>query len=224
MAAGKDEHALGAQAERLGASGERGGSLESGRPAVAVAGVYLAVGLLAASMSLLLGRNPLACEGWLGTHGWASVLLSLGLGLVLGSTTIAATPPMVRRWRWARALHLALRPAAHGAGNATLLLVALASAMGEELLFRGLLVPLAGVAASSVAFGLMHQISGRARWGWMAWATVMGLLFGEIFAMTGSLIGPFIAHAAINHSNLRFLRDNDPTPPRKRALGGLLRR
>jgi membrane protease YdiL (CAAX protease family) len=224
MAAGKDEHALGAQAERLGASGERGGVLDAGRPAAAVASAYAAVGVLAASVSFLLGRNPIACDGWLGSHGWASVLLSLGLGMVLGSTTIAVTPPMVRRWRWARALHLALRPAAHGAGNVTLLVVAVASATGEELLFRGLLVPLAGVVASSVAFGLMHQISGRARWGWMVWATVMGFLFGEIFAMTGSLVGPLIAHAAINHSNLRFLRDNDPAPPRKRPLGGLLRR
>ena len=224
MAPGKDEHALGAQAERLGASGERGVTLEASRPAVAVAGAYAAVGALAAGMSVLLGRDPIACEGWLGTHGWAAVLLSLGLGMGLGATTIAATPAMVRRWRWARALHVALRPAAHGAGDGSLLLVAVASATGEELLFRGLLVPLVGVVASSIAFGLMHQISGRARWGWMAWATIMGFLFGGVFAMTGSLVGPLIAHAAINHSNLKFLRDNDPAPPRRRPLGGLLRR
>ena len=51
----------------------------------------------------------------------------------------------------------------------------------------------------------------------------MGLLFGEVFAMTGSLLGPLLAHALINHSNLRFLRDNGPAAPR-RPLGGLLRR
>ena len=149
--------------------------------------------------------------------------MSLGLGVLLGATTIAATPAMVRRWRWARALHLALRPAVHRAGDGALLSVALASAVGEELLFRGLFVPLVGVVASSVAFGVLHQIRGRARWGWVGWATLMGLLFGAVFAMTGSLLGPLLAHAAINHSNLRFLRDNDPAPPR-RALGGLLRR
>jgi hypothetical protein len=32
-----------------------------------------------------------------------------------------------------------------------------------------------------------------------------------------------VAHAMINGANLRFLRDNDPSP-RTRALGGLLRR
>jgi membrane protease YdiL (CAAX protease family) len=111
----------------------------------------------------------------------------------------------------------------HGAGEASLLAVAVASAAGEELLFRGLLVQVVGVVASSVVFGALHQVRGTARWGWMAWATAMGLLFGALFAATGSLVGPLVAHAGINHVNLRFLRDNDPLPQR-RALGGLLRR
>jgi membrane protease YdiL (CAAX protease family) len=223
MVAGRDQHALGAQAERLGASGDRGAPPLPGRPATLLVAAYLAVGSLAAGISLALGHNPIACEGWLGVRGAASWLVSLGLGLLLGATTIAATPAMVRRWRWARALHLALRPAVHRAGDGALFSVALASAIGEELLFRGLLVPFVGVVVSSVAFGVLHQIGGRGRWGWIGWATLMGLLFGEVFAMTGSLLGPLLAHAAINHSNLRFLRDNDPTPPR-RPLGGLLRR
>jgi hypothetical protein len=224
MMAGRDEHALGAQAERLGASGERGLPPERGRTAaVTVVVAYLGVGSIAVAIDLALGRSPVACDGWLGARGAASWLLSLGLGIVLGAATVAATPPMVRRWRWARALHLALRPAVHRVGDAAILAVAVASAAGEELLFRGLLVPLIGVVASSVAFGLLHQIRGKARWGWMAWATLMGLLFAAVFAMTGSLVGPLVAHAAINHSNLRFLRDNDPSP-RRRALGGLLRR
>jgi membrane protease YdiL (CAAX protease family) len=51
----------------------------------------------------------------------------------------------------------------------------------------------------------------------------MGLLFGVLFAATGSLAGPVVAHLAINAANLRFLRDTDPAPAR-RELGGLLRR
>jgi membrane protease YdiL (CAAX protease family) len=56
----------------------------------------------------------------------------------------------------------------------------------------------------------------------MAWATATGLLFALVFRATGSLVGPVVAHAAINAVNLRYLRDNDPAPPRRR-LGGLLR-
>ncbi len=198
--------------------------VEPGRAAAPiVVATYLGVGAAAAGVALALGRNPLVCDGWLGARGAASWLVSLGLGMLVGAVTVALTPPVVRRWSWARDLHLALRPAVHQAGDGALLLVAVSSAVGEELLFRGLLVPILGVLGSSAAFGVLHQIRGRARWGWMGWATLMGLLFGEIFAMTGSLVGPLLAHAAIDHANLRFLRDNDPAAPR-RPLGGLLRR
>jgi uncharacterized protein len=188
----------------------------------------LAVEALAAGLAITLcaalGRNALACSSWLGMSGPASVLLSTGLGVLLGATTILSTRLLVRQFDWARMLHVALRPAVHGLDEAGLWTVALASATAEELLFRGLLVPVVGVAASSLLFGALHQLRGRARWGWAAWATVMGMLFGCVFAATGSLAGPLVAHAAINLHNLRFLRDNDPTPPRTGSLGGLLNR
>jgi membrane protease YdiL (CAAX protease family) len=223
MAAGRDEHALGVQGERLGSRGERG-ALGRPRPVSVILAIYAAAGTLSVVASLALGQDPLTCRAWLGTTGAASLLLSAGLGVFLGAATTFTTRTLVRRFRWARALHLALRPAVHGTDDAALLLVALASAAGEELLFRGLLVQVAGVALSSIVFGALHQIRGRARWGWMAWATVMGFAFGTVFAATGSLAGPLVAHAAINHSNLRFLRDNDPRPRRKTPLGGLLKR
>jgi hypothetical protein len=222
MSATRDGHALGAQAARLGTRGDRGafGRL---RGVLLVFAVYSVAGAIAVAGSLAMGRDPLTCEGWLGARGAAALLLSLGMGVLLGAATILATRVLVRRFRWARALHHALRPTVHGAGDAGLWLVAVASATGEELLFRGLLVPLAGVVASSFVFGALHQIRGQARWGWMAWATVMGLFFGSVFAATGSLAGPLVAHAAINLHNLRFLRDNDPRP-RRGSLGGLLKR
>jgi uncharacterized protein len=222
MSAHRDGHALGAQAARLGTHGERGafGRL---RAVLLVLAVYSLATGFAVLASVALGRDPFACDGWLGARGVAALLLSLGLGVLLGVTTILSTRVLVRRFRWARALHHALRPAVHGAGDGGLWLVALASATGEELLFRGLLVPLVGVVASSVVFGVLHQIRGHARWGWMAWATIMGALFGSMFAATGSLAGPLVAHAAVNLHNLRFLRDNDPTPHRG-SLGGLLKR
>ncbi|HEY3817462.1 MAG TPA: CPBP family intramembrane glutamic endopeptidase [Polyangiaceae bacterium] len=215
--------ALGAQAERLGAGDDRQGALARGPRVALLVAVYAAVGIASAGVSLALGRDPLGCEGWLDTRGTAAVLVSLGLGVGLGGTTIAASRILVRRVAWAQALHAALRPAVHGAGNLGLIAVAVASAAGEEVLFRGLVLPLVGVALSSVLFGALHQIRGSARWGWMLWATVMGALFGCVFAATGSLAGPIVAHAMINGANLRFLRDNDPSP-RPRALGGLLRR
>jgi len=98
----------------------------------------------------------------------------------------------------------------------------IASAVSEELFFRGLLATVIGLVASSLAFGLLHQMRGPARWAWAAWATVMGLLFGVLFFATGSLLGPMVAHAAINVANLRFIRDTDVDAPTSRRLGGLL--
>lgn len=213
--------ALGAQAERLGGGEDRrGGAARQGRLAPLFA-AYGAAGATAVGAALLLGHDPLTCEAWLGTSGAAAVLVSSGLGVCVGAATVAATRVIVRRAAWGRALHAGLRPAVRGAGDGGLLGVAMASAVGEELLFRGLLVPLAGVVLSSLVFGTLHQIRGPARWGWMTWATLMGLIFGVVFTATGSLTGPIVAHVLINAANLRFLRDNEPSP-RRRPLGGLL--
>jgi membrane protease YdiL (CAAX protease family) len=190
---------------------------------LAVTAAYAAMGGVGAASALALGIDPIACDGWLGARGAEAVLSSLVIGISIGAGTIATTQAMVRRTAWARALHAALRPAVHGAGDASLLAIALASAVGEELLFRGLLVPLVGVLLSSLIFGALHQVRGPARWGWVALATTMGLLLAVLFRATGSLAGSVAAHAAINGANLRYLRDHDPVP-RSRPLGGLLRR
>jgi len=188
-----------------------------------ILGAYAAAAVVAAGGAAVLGRDPLACEAWLGIGGAAAALVSAGAGVMLAAVVVAGTRRVVRRAAWARALHAGLRPAVHGTGDAWLIAVALASAVGEELLFRGLLVPLLGVVASSLLFGALHQMRGRARWGWVAWATLMGLALGALFAATGSLVGPIVAHAIVNGANLRFLRDHDPAP-RRRKLGGLLQR
>jgi membrane protease YdiL (CAAX protease family) len=206
-----------------GYGGVSGGPRLLPRPLLWTLGAYLAVAAGSASLALAFGRDPLSCNAWLGTSGHAAVLVSLGIGVCVGGVTVAATRVLVRRTAWARALHSELRPAVEHAGDGWLVAVAAASALGEELLFRGLLVPTIGVVLQAVVFGALHQVRGRGRWGWMMWATLMGLLFGGIFALTGSLVGPLAAHGIINGQNLRFLRDNDPSRP-QRPLGGLLRR
>src|SRR5262249_42542011 len=127
----------------------------------------------------------------------------------LASGAVFATRILVARYGWARRLHAELRPVALGLSSGHIALLAGLSSLGEELLFRGLLVPWVGVALSSVLFGLAHQIKGPSRWVWVAWAIVVGAMFGSIFALTGSLVGPLLAHAVINGVNLTFLRDHD---------------
>jgi membrane protease YdiL (CAAX protease family) len=135
--------------------------------------------------------------------------VSSTLGLALASAAIVTTRVLVSRRAWARRLHAELRPVALGLSSSHILLLAGLSSLGEELLFRGLLVPWIGVPASALLFGVAHQIRGPSRWVWIAWATVVGAMLGSIFALTGSLVGSVIAHALINGVNLAFLRDHD---------------
>lgn len=193
--------------------------------------VYGALSLVAIGAALARGQSPISAppaDTWLSLPdvlgGFLGHGLSLVGGVLLALVTIKATRAFVARWGWARALHADLRPAIRGAGNGTILIMSAASALGEELFFRGLLTTTFGLIASSLAFGLLHQMRGRVRWIWAGWATVMGLLFGALFLATGSLLGALVAHAAINVTNLRFLRDTDVEPPKRRHLGGLLGR
>jgi uncharacterized protein len=132
----------------------------------------------------------------------------LGLSLALG--VIVMTRVAVARFDWARRLHSDLRPVALDLSLGQILLLAGLSSLGEELLFRGLLTPLIGVAPSAILFGLAHQIRGPSRWVWAGWAMGVGLGMGVIFALTGSLVGPLLAHAVVNAVNLSYLRDHDP--------------
>src|SRR5258708_9075286 len=90
----------------FGEDGQAGGgrrpSPRSGMRASGVLGACAAVGGLSAAVAVLLGHDPMGGDGWLGTRGVASHLLSLGLGVCLGAVTIAATRAIVRRAEWAR--------------------------------------------------------------------------------------------------------------------------
>ena len=184
--------------------------------------VYGALSLLTLGIALAQGKSPLETEGWFDLAGGLRHAASLAAGGVLALLTVWSTRVFVMRWGWAKTLHGDLRPAVRGAGDATLVLLGTASGVAEELFFRGILTPALGLLLASLAFGALHQLRGRTGWIWASWATVMGLLFGAIFLATGSLLGPIGAHVAINVMNLRFLRDTDVGPRKRRHLGGLL--
>jgi hypothetical protein len=147
---------------------------------------------------------------WLDLAPLEALGASSGLGVVLALLVVAGTRVSVARFSWAQRLHIELRPIAHGLSLAQIALVAGFSSLGEELLFRGLLQPWLGLLPTSVIFGICHQIPGQSRWVWVCWATFVGMAFGAIFALTGSLVGALLAHAIINAMNLTFLRDHDP--------------
>jgi hypothetical protein len=184
---------------------------------------YLLLASLACGLAVALGGNlPILHPApWVPLVEPERSAFSVLLGLAFAVVMVVSTRIAVGRWSWAQRFHLELRPFARDLHLPTLVTVAVLSSIGEELFFRGFLVPLIGVIAQGAVFGLVHQIRGRSRWIWVAWATLVGLALGAIFALTGSLAGPLVAHAVINGRNLLFLRNHDPSAGGSR-LGRLL--
>ena len=178
-----------------------------------IAAVYAALCLVALALAWPHG-SPLRYPGGGGpapgdgSGDW----WSLGLGLVFGALVVVTSRFTVQRYTWARRLHLELRPFARGLSPAAVIVLALLSSAGEELLFRRLLQPWMGLWPQALLFGLVHQLPGRSRWVWVAWATGVGLALGALFESTGSLLGPLAAHALVNGVNLTFLKRHDPGP------------
>ncbi len=178
--------------------------------------ISVAVALVWRSGTILVHPSP-----WLHLGSRASHTYSLMLGLALGVVVVVGTRALVSRFEWARRLHRELSPIAKSIGTTGIIVLAVLSALGEELLFRGLLQPWIGLLPQAVLFGLLHQVRGPSRWVWVAWASVVGLLLGAVYELSGSLVGPVVAHGLINGINLLYLKSHDPEPPR-RSLGGLL--
>lgn len=180
--------------------------------ALRVAAGYALLATMATALAFALRDGaPWVCpDPWLPQPPEVALLLSAVLGVAAALIVIVLTRVVVRRFAWAQRLHSELRPAARDLGPGQILLVAGLSSLGEELLFRGVLVPMVGVWLSAAVFGLAHQMKGPSRWVWAGWATAIGLMLGSIFALTGSLVGPLLAHALVNAANLAYLRDHDP--------------
>lgn len=137
-------------------------------------------------------------------------LSSLCGGLVFGLMVVALSRVTVQRFEWARRLHRELRPFALGLDRSGIVVLAVLSSAGEELLFRGLLQPWMGLLPQALLFGLVHQMPGPSRWVWVSWALCVGLALGALYELTGSLLGPLVAHALVNGLNLSFLKHHAP--------------
>jgi membrane protease YdiL (CAAX protease family) len=170
--------------------------------------VYVPLGLLALAWSWF-GGHRLAWSldsSWLSAPYPVRLALSVALGLALAFVVVAATPALVQRTGWARALHSELKKIISPLSPTEITLLALASGLGEELFFRGALQPVLGLLLTSLIFGALHVGPKKVFFAWTFWAFVMGLLLGSIFELTGVLWGPVLAHVGINQRNMTFIR------------------
>jgi membrane protease YdiL (CAAX protease family) len=138
-------------------------------------------------------------------HPDPSPIAGAVIGIAFGLMLVGASRVSVARYGWARSLEQDFR---HRLGPLTARecwMLALASSLGEEILFRGALMPAVGVGLSSVIFALMHIGQFPRYLPWTASALVAGLGFGLLYRWSGDLTGPVLAHFLVNYLNLRRL-------------------
>jgi hypothetical protein len=135
--------------------------------------------------------------------------LSPMLGVAVGLVLVLLSRWAVRRFPWARYLEGAFRERLGPLRPAETFALALASALGEELLFRGVLTPMLGALAASMVFAALHVGPNPRFLPWTAMAFGVGLLFAQLAQLTGDLGGPIAAHFVINWLNLRHIVRTD---------------
>jgi membrane protease YdiL (CAAX protease family) len=168
-----------------------------------VIGLYGALALTALLLSAGRGdadiyRLDESADAW-------RLLLSPVFGLLLGLAVVALSRVAVNRTAWARELHQSFRNLLGPVTGREIIILAAASAIGEELMFRGALEPWIGLWPQAILFALLHIGPGWRYLYWTAMALVLGVALGLLARLTGDLGGVIVAHFTINFVNLRFI-------------------
>ena len=141
--------------------------------------------------------------------GWV-LLATLGGGVALGLAVVQVFRWLQGRMAWLSELHHEFRSIFGRPSTAELVLLAAASALGEEVLFRGAMLDAWGLWVSSFVFAALHIPPQRRLWPWTASSLVIGLLLGALTLMTGNLGAAVAAHFVINLQNLAYITRNRP--------------
>lgn len=168
-----------------------------------VVGLYGALGILAFLIAAGRGNPDLYRLGG-EPEAW-QLAAGPAIGVALGVAMIVFTRIASRHFQWARDLHTSFRDLLGPLTGKDIWLLALASSIGEELLFRGALLPWLGIWAQAAVFALLHIGPVRRFWPWTIWAFGLGLAFGWLAEWSGNLGGPIAAHFVINYFNLKFI-------------------
>lgn len=150
----------------------------------------------------LQGRNPWTVPGTTPSPLAAQV----GAGLLAGGAVVAASQILDRTTSWSRRLTKNFRDTLGPLRRRDVAAIAVCSGVGEELLFRGVLMPWIGVTGSSIVFGLVHVGPDRSWAPWTVMAIAMGFAFAGLARSTGTLTAAVVAHATINGVNLFLMQ------------------
>ncbi|MCB9635136.1 MAG: CPBP family intramembrane metalloprotease [Sandaracinus sp.] len=175
---------------------------------------YAALAGLGWAWAWAAGRTPWDVPAWLDLAPSTSWVLSVVLGLASTALFVGGSRLAVRHAEWARRMHRGFRDVlGPDLTDREIVVFAGASAIAEELFFRGAMQPTLGLPLTALVFGLVHVPPDRRFLPWTLVAVVGGLAFGAVVALTGNLVGAILAHALVNYLNLQFIRAHDLDAP-----------
>ena len=186
---------------------------------------------IAARVGSFYGAVTLAAVTWGALRGHANILLvdnsgsaaglrmgqllsSVALGGSMGLLLVLLTRYLQERFSWAQTLHNEFRQVLGPLCRRDILVVAAASAIGEECLFRGALMlhlfqaipgPMGlflGLLGSAGLFSLLHIGPSSRFVPWTVSALLMGVVLGGLFVLTGDLLAPIAVHFTVNLLNM----------------------
>jgi len=133
-------------------------------------------------------------------------LLGAGSGLFVVGLTWS-----LRRWEPLVRLNEELSAMLGAPSSPVIALLAVSSAVGEEILFRGALQPLLGLWITALIFALLHGGTAPRFRSWALFALASGLLLGAMALYTENLLAPMLCHLTINYFNLHLLSGTHAT-------------
>jgi len=174
---------------------------------------YAALLAVAVLISALTGHSLLYADLAAAASGVAW-LRDIGAGLLAAAVVIAVSALLTAHTRWGAMLSDALAALLGPLRPRTCWLLAAASGVAEEALFRGALQPQLGLVGASVVFGLAHFAPRRDLLPWTLFSLAAGFGLGALYAWTGNLLAPVVAHAGVNAVNLQLIaRRASASPP-----------
>jgi membrane protease YdiL (CAAX protease family) len=135
----------------------------------------------------------------------AQLAIGPAVGLALGLVFVFLSRFATHRLEWARVLHREFHSVVHELTSREIFLLAVFSSIGEELFFRGALLPQIGLWGSSALFAALHLRPHLRFLPWTLMSFIVGLVLGSMYMQLGDLGGPIVAHFTINLLNLNYI-------------------
>lgn len=143
-------------------------------------------------------------------QGIVTLAWTAAVGVGLGMLTVQGFRALQGRMVWLGELHREFSSIFGRTSDGELVLLAAASALGEEVLFRGAMLDAWGLWISSIVFALLHIPPRAQLWPWTVTALIMGVGLAGLTLVTGNLGAAVAAHFVINLRNLAYITRQQP--------------